>query len=77
MNARTSKNHILFVCQAGIVAALYTVLTCFVGAFDLASGAIQFRVSEALCVLPAFLPAAVPGLAVGCVISNLVMGSLW
>ena len=56
MKARNNKQRILYVCQAGLVAALYTVLTCIVGAFDLASGAIQFRVSEALCVLPVFFP---------------------
>lgn len=67
----------LFVCQAGLIAALYTVLTLFVGAFGLASGAIQLRVSEALCILPLFTPAAIPGLAVGCLISNLAMSCLW
>ena len=77
MKAQTNRKHILYVCQAGIVAALYTVLTCVVGAFDLASGAIQFRVSEALCVMPVFFPAAIPGLTIGCVISNLITGGLW
>lgn len=77
MNTKNSRQRILYVCQAGITAALYTVLTCLVGAFDLASGAIQFRISEALCILPVFIPAAVPGLAIGCLISNLLMGSLW
>lgn len=77
MNTKNSRQRILYVCQAGITAALYTVLTCLVGAFDLASGAIQFRISEALCILPVFIPAAVPGLAIGCVISNLLMGALW
>lgn len=77
MKTNRNKTRILFVCQAGITAALYTVLTYFIGAFDLASGAIQFRLSEALCVLPVFLGAAVPGLTIGCVISNLLLGSLW
>ena len=77
MKARTNKSRILFICRAGITAALYTVLTYFVGAFDLASSAVQIRVSDALCVLPVFIPAAIPGLAVGCVISNLLLGSLW
>ena len=77
MKAQTNRKHILYVCQAGIVAALYTVLTYFVGAFDLASGAVQFRVSEALCVMPVFFPAAIPGLTIGCVISNLITGGLW
>jgi predicted membrane protein len=74
MKAQTNRKHILYICQAGIVAALYTVLTCVVGAFDLASGAVQFRVSEALCVMPVFFPAAIPGLTIGCVISNLITG---
>ena len=74
---KSNRGRIRFVCQAGIVAALYTVLTCLVGAFGLANGAIQFRVSEALCVLPVFLPAAVPGLTVGCLLSNILTGCLW
>ena len=52
----------LFVAQAGIIAALYVVLTVFAAGFDLASGAVQVRISEALTVLPVFTPAAVPGL---------------
>ena len=71
------KARILYVAQAGLIAALYTVLTVFVGALGLASGAVQLRLSEALCVLPFFTPAAIPGLTVGCLISNLVTGCLW
>ena len=71
------KARILYVCYAGLVAALYTVLTVFVGAFGLANGAIQFRISEALCVLPFFTPAAIPGLTIGCLISNLWTGCIW
>ena len=55
-------NPALFIAQAGIIAALYVVLTCFVSAFNLASGAIQIRISEALTILPVFTPAAIPGL---------------
>ena len=76
-NARPYRRRILYICQAGMIAALYTVLTCLVGAFDLASSAIQFRVSEALCVLPVFMPAAIPGLTIGCLLSNLILGSVW
>lgn len=71
------RARILYVTQAGLIAALYTVLTVFVGAFGLASGAVQFRVSEALCVLPFFTPAAIPGLTVGCFLSNLMTGCIW
>ena len=68
---------ILYVTQAGLIAALYTVLTLFIGVFGLANGAIQLRISEALCVLPFFTSAAIPGLAVGCLLSNLMTGCLW
>lgn len=69
---------VLFITQAAMIAAIYVVLTMFVSAFNLASGAIQVRVSEALTILPAFTPAAVPGLFIGCLISNLLSGCmLW
>ena len=58
----------------GVIAALYVVLTLIANAFGLASGAIQVRISEALTILPVFTAAAVPGLAVGCVLANLVTG---
>lgn len=67
---------VLFVVQAALIAAIYVVLTYFISAFQLASGAIQVRISEALTVLPYFTPAAIPGLAVGCFLSNLLTGCL-
>lgn len=65
-----------FITQAAMIVAIYVVLTVFISAFNLASGAIQVRISEALTVLPAFTPAAIPGLFIGCLISNLITGSL-
>ncbi len=62
-----------FITQGALIAALYTVLTLAIA--PLSSGAIQLRVSEALCILPWLFPAAVPGLFVGCLISNLIMGA--
>ncbi len=68
----------LFVVQAAMIAAIYVVLTVGINAFGLASGAIQVRISEALCVLPIFTPAAIPGLFVGCLLSNTITGcALW
>ena len=67
---------VLFVAQAALIAAIYVVLTYFISAFNLASGAIQIRISEALTILPFFTPAAIPGLAVGCFLSNLLTGCL-
>ncbi len=63
-----------YIATSGVVAALYVVLTMISTAFGLSSGAIQVRISEALCILPAFTPAAIPGLFVGCIISNYLSG---
>lgn len=57
---------------AGIIAALYTVLSLFANVFGIAYGPIQCRFSEALTVLPFFLPEAVPGLFIGCLVTNLM-----
>lgn len=67
-----------FITQAAVIAAVYVVLTLAINAFDLANGAIQVRISEALTVLPYFTPAAVPGLFVGCLLSNFLTGApIW
>jgi len=71
------KSKTLSLCQAALVAALYVVLTYVARLFGLDSGVIQLRISEALCILPIFLPAAIPGLYVGCLVSNLLMGAVW
>ncbi|WWR15690.1 QueT transporter family protein [Lachnospiraceae bacterium JLR.KK008] len=68
-----SKN-VLFLTRAAMIAALYVVLTFIANAFGLASGAIQVRLSEMLAIFPAFTSAAVPGLAIGCLLSNLLTG---
>ena len=61
-----------YVAHVGVIAAAYAVCTLVAMMFlgSLAWGPIQFRVSEALCVLALFTPAAVPGLTLGCVIAN-------
>ncbi len=64
---------VTFIVQTAIIAALYAALT-YAQNFLLpgtTSAAIQFRVSEALNVLALFTPAAIPGLTLGCVLSNL------
>lgn len=65
-----------FLTHAAIIAALYAVLThlqnlLFPGS---ATWAIQFRASEALCILAFFTPAAIPGLTLGCLVFNLTSG---
>lgn len=64
-----------FITQAAVIAAIYVVLTLAINVFNLASGAIQVRISEALTILPFFTPAAVPGLFVGCLLSNFITGA--
>ena len=61
-----------------MTAALYVALTYVMNLFGLASGVIQLRLSEMLTVLPAFTPAAIPGLFVGCLLANLLTGcAMW
>lgn len=59
--------------QAAIIAALYVLLTHLQNAVlpGSTTWAIQFRLSEALCILGFFTPAAIPGLTIGCLIFNL------
>lgn len=68
------KISVLFVTQAAVIAAMYVILTFLSSSMGLASGEIQIRLSEMLCVLPAFTPAAIPGLFLGCLLSNLLTG---
>ena len=62
-----------YLTQAAIIAALYAVLTHLQNLLlpGSATWAIQMRLSEALCVLALFTPAAVPGLTLGCLIFNI------
>ncbi len=66
MNRKTK-----WVAQVALIAAVYAVLTYLAAAAGLAYGQIQFRFSEAMCVLAAFTPAAIPGLTLGCLVANL------
>ncbi len=64
-----------YITQAAFIAALYVVLTYISALLGISSGIIQCRFSEALCVLPAFFPSAVPGLFAGCLIANFLTGA--
>ena len=59
---------------SALIASIYVVLTLLLR--PISYGPIQFRVSEALCVLPYFTPAAIPGVFIGCLISNLLGGAV-
>ena len=63
-----------YLAQGAMIGAIYMVLTLLAALANLAYGPVQFRFSEALTILPVFTPAAVPGLAVGCLLSNIWSG---
>ena len=69
MNKKTT-----YVAQAGMIAAVYAAATLIALMLlqGLAWGPVQFRISEAVCVLAVLPPAAVPGLTIGCIIANLM-----
>ena len=72
------KNKTLQLTRAALIAALYVIMTFLAQLFGLASGVIQFRLSEILTVMPLFYKEAIPGLWVGCVLANLLTGcALW
>ncbi len=67
------NNKTLFTTQAAIIAAIYVALVYIFS--PISFGAVQVRIAEALTVLPFFTPAAIPGVTIGCFLSNLLMGS--
>lgn len=74
MNKKNQKR-VRFLTLSATIAALYVVLTLISALFGLSSGAIQVRISESLCVLTFFTPAAIPGLTMGCLLSNILTGA--
>ena len=69
-------NNTALLTRSAAIAALYVLLTLLAAALGLDSGAVQLRLSEALTILPVFTPAAVPGLFIGCLLSNLLAGGV-
>ena len=65
---------VVFTTQAAMIAAIYVVLTVVFAPFSF--GSVQVRIAEALTILPAFTPAAIPGLFVGCLIGNILGGAM-
>lgn len=70
MNQSTKR-----VVRAALIGALYAVLS--LAAFPVASGAIQFRISEGLTLLPLVFPEAIVGVFAGCIVTNLITGCMW
>ena len=65
---------VTWITQGAAIAALYVVLTLVFA--PISFGPVQLRVAEALCILPMFTPAAIPGLFIGCLIANLLGGGI-
>lgn len=64
------------VARAGMVAAMYAVMT-LIAPFTMSFGPLQFRLSEALMLLPLLTPDAIPGLYIGCLLANLLGSAVW
>ncbi len=65
---------VLRITQGAVIAALYVVLTMVFA--PISFGPVQVRIAEALCIMPMFTPAAIPGLFIGCLIANLIGGGI-
>jgi len=72
------RKNIRFLSHAALIGALYAAVSYLQNLLlpGTASGAIQFRVSEALCILALFTPAAIPGLSIGCLVFNLSVAGM-
>lgn len=61
--------------RSAIIAAIYVAVTFIFQ--PISFGAIQFRIAEALTLMPIIFPEAVPGLFIGCLLANLLCGGIW
>ncbi|MBO5196929.1 MAG: QueT transporter family protein [Lachnospiraceae bacterium] len=66
------KKKTFYLAQAAVIAAIYVVLILLFQ--PLSFGEVQVRIAEALTILPFFTPAAIPGVAIGCFLGNLIGG---
>lgn len=71
------KQTSLFLTRVGMIAAIYVILTMLSAFMGLSGGAIQLRLSEAMCLLPLIFPEAVVGLTLGCALANLLTGCVF
>ena len=74
VNAKGRFNTVEIVSGA-LIAALYAVLCYLTSFIPTIGGVFQFRISEALTILPYFTASAIPGLTIGCLIVNVLMGA--
>ena len=75
--SKSYRHTAVYITKAAFIAALYVVLTELSAQFGLSgTNVVQFRISEALTVLPFFTSAAIPGLVIGCLLSNILTGAV-
>ncbi len=74
MKRRRNSTYILGLTRGALTGALYVLFTYLTSALGMSSGPIQLRLSEVLCILPVLFPEAIPGLFIGCIISNIISG---
>jgi len=72
---RNTRFNVHYVSRAAIIAAMYVLLTIMFQPISFRE--MQFRVSEALTLLPLLMPEAIPGLFIGCLLANFLGGALW
>lgn len=70
---KENQNKVMYMAYAAMIAALYVVLTLPFA--SISYGVIQFRIAEALTILPFFTSAAIPGVTIGCFLANLLGGA--
>ncbi len=76
MKRTKNRDYVRGLTRGALTAALYVLFTYLSSLFGLSSGVIQLRLSEMLCILPVFFPEAIPGLFIGCFISNVIAGGV-
>ena len=75
--SKSYRHTAAYITKAAFIAALYVVLTELSAQFGLSgTNVVQFRISEALTILPFFTSAAIPGLVIGCLLSNILTGAV-
>ena len=78
MNSEKPRFTTRAIARAGVIAALYVVLTMIFQPISFSMNSpIQFRISEALTLLPILTADAVPGLFIGCLLANWLGGGVW
>ena len=70
---QNNKHIILYIAQAAMIASIYVALTLIFASISF--NLIQVRIAEALCIMPLFTSAAIPGLFLGCLLGNAIAGA--